>query len=77
MILSKAFNSHMLCYILINNIFDSFEISGCFYNPPQNTLRLIHKFEECNPSFMESLITDFIQFPGAISNFFSAREIGR
>ena len=34
-----------------------------------NTLRLINKFQKCNPFFMESLIADFIQFSGAIAKF--------
>ena len=66
-ILSKAFNSHIVCYIAINNSFVSFEISGGSNNPSQNTLRLINKFEKCIPSFMESLIADFIQFSSAIT----------
>ena len=73
-ILSKAFNSHMVCYIVKNNFFASFEISGGSHNPSQkNTLRLINKFEKCNPSFMESLMTDFIQFSGAIAKFLFLR----
>ena len=68
-ILSKAFNSHMVCYSVINNFFASFEISGGSYNPSKNTLKLINKFEKCNTSFMESLIADFIQFSGAIDKF--------
>ena len=68
-ILSKAFNSHMVCYIVTNNFFASFEICGGSYNPSQNSLRLINKFENCNPSFMESLIADFIQFSGAVAKF--------
>ena len=36
-ILSKAFNSHMVGYIVINNFFASFEVSGGSYNPSQNT----------------------------------------
>ena len=59
-ILSKAFNSHIVCYIAINNFFVSFEISGGSYNPSQNTLRLINKFEKCMLSFMETLNADFI-----------------
>ena len=42
-ILSKAFNSHMVSYIVKNNFSVSFEVSG---NPPQNTLRLINKFDD-------------------------------
>ena len=68
-ILSEAFNSHIVCYIIINNFFASFAISGGSYNPSQNTLRLINKFEKCIPSFMESLIADFIQFSSAIAKF--------
>ena len=56
-----------VCFI--NNFFVSFEISGGSYNPSQNTLRLINKFEKCIPSFMESLIADFIQFSSAIAKF--------
>ena len=66
-ILSKAFNSHIVCYIVINNFFVNFEVSGGSYNPSQNTLRLMDKFVKSIPSFMESLITDFIQFSGAIA----------
>ena len=68
-ILSKAFNSHMVCYIVINNFFVSFEISGGSYNPLQNTLKLINEFEKCILSFIESLISDFIQFSSAIIKF--------
>ena len=68
-ILSKAFNSHTVCYIVINNFFGSFQISAGPYNPSQNTLRLINKFEKCIPSFMQSLIADFIQFSRAIVKF--------
>ena len=60
----NPFNSHTV----INNFFVSFEISGGSYNPSQNTLRLINKFEKCIPSFMESLI-DFIQFSSSIAKF--------
>ena len=35
--LSKAFNSHMVCYIVINNFFMSFVASGRSYNLSQNT----------------------------------------
>ena len=59
----------IVCYIARNNFFVSFEISGGSYNPSQNTLRLINKFEKCIPSFMESLIADFIQFSSAIAKF--------
>ena len=59
----------IVCYIARNNFFVSFEISGGSYNPSQNTLRLINKFEKCIPSFMESLIADFIQFSTAITKF--------
>ena len=41
-------------------LFVSFEISGGSYNPSQNTLRLINKFEKCMLSFMETLIANFI-----------------
>ena len=68
-ILLKVFNGHMVCYIAINNFSVSFEIRGGSYNPSQNTLRLINKFEKCIPSFMESLIADFIQFSSAIAKF--------
>ena len=67
--LIEAFNSHIVCYIVINNIFLSFEISGGTYNPLQITLRLINKFEKFIPSFMESLIADFSQFSSAITKF--------
>ena len=61
----------MVCYIVINNFFVSFEISGGSYNPLQNTLRLINEFEKCILSFIESLIADFLQFSSAIiSNFY-------
>ena len=46
-----------------------FEISGEFYNPSQNTLRLIHEFEKCILSFMESLIAGSIQFSRSIVKF--------
>ena len=41
---SKAFNSHTICYIVINNFFVSFEISGGSYNSSQNTLKLTNEF---------------------------------
>ena len=66
---SKAFNSYMVCYIVINNFFVSFETSGGSYNLSQNTLRLISEFEKCIPSFMESLIASFVQFSSAIAKF--------
>ena len=66
---TEGFNSHIVCYIVMNNFFVSFEIRGGSYNPSQNTLRLINKFEKCIPSFMESLIADFIQFSSAIAKF--------
>ena len=65
----------MVCYIVINNFFVSFEISGGSYNPLQNTLRLINEFEKCVSSFMESVIADFIEFSSTIAQI-SAREIG-
>ena len=68
-IVIKAFNSHMVCYIAISNFLVSFEISGGSYNPSQNTLRLIHEFEKYIPSFMESLIADFILFSSVIAKF--------
>ena len=68
-ILSKAFNSHMVCYIVMNNFFLSFEISGGSYNSSQNTLRLINEFEKCIPSFIEILTANFIQFSSAIAKF--------
>ena len=68
-ILSKAFNSHMVCYIVINTFFVSFEISGTFFNPSLNTLKLINEFEKCIPFFMEGLIANFIQFSSAIAKF--------
>ena len=67
-ILSKVFNSHMVCYIAINT-FVNFEISGAFFNPSLNTLRLINEFEKCIPSFLEGLIANFIQFSSAIAKF--------
>ena len=66
-ILSDAFNSHMVCYIVINSFFVSFATSGGSYNPSQNTLRLISKFEKCVPSSMESLTANFIHFSSAIA----------
>ena len=60
MILSKTFNSRVVCYIATNNSFVSSEISGGTYNPSQNTLRQINEFEKCILSFMETLIADFI-----------------
>ena len=69
-ILSKAFNSHIVCCIAINNLFFlRFEISGGSYDPSQNTLRLMNKFKKCIPSFKESLIADFVQFSSAIAKF--------
>ena len=68
-ILSDAFNSHMLCYIVISNCFVSFEIIAVSWNILQNTLRLINKFENFIQSFMESLIADFIQVSRAIAKF--------
>ena len=67
--ISKAFNSHIVCYIVINNFYVNFEIIGGSCNPSQNTLRLIYKFEKCIPSFMGSLIADFIEFSDIISKF--------
>ena len=66
----KAFNSHIVCYIVTNNFFVSFEINGGSGNPLQNTLRLTNKFEKWIPSFMESLIVDFIQFCSTTAKFF-------
>ena len=68
-IFSKAFNSHMVCYIAINTFFVSFEISGAFFNPSLNTLKLINEFEKCIPFFMEGLIANFIQLSSAIAKF--------
>ena len=59
----------MVCYIVMNNFFVSFEISGGSYNSSQNTLRLINEFEKCIPSFIESLTANFIQFSSAIAKF--------
>ena len=67
-ILLKAFNSQMVCFIVINNFFVSFEISGGSCNP-ENTLRLISELEKCTPSFMESLIADFIEFSSTSTKF--------
>ena len=47
----------------------SFKISGGSYILSQNTLRLTKKFEKCIPSFMESLIADFMKFFSAIAKF--------
>ena len=60
----------MVCYIVKNNFFVSFEIIGGCDNPSENTLRLKNEFEKCILSFMESLITDFIRFSRAIAKFF-------
>ena len=68
-ILSKAFNSHMVCYIVMNTFFVSFEISGAFSNPSLNTWKLINEFEKCIPFFMEGLIANFIQLSSAIAKF--------
>ena len=68
-VLSMAFNSHMSCYIVINNFFRRFEVSGWSQKSSQNILRLINKFQKCIPSFVESLIDDFIKFSGAIAKF--------
>ena len=65
----RAFSSHMVCYIVINNFFVSFEISVEPYNSSQNTLSLTNEFNKCIPSFMESIIANFIQFLSAIANF--------
>ena len=46
-ILSKAFNSHIVCYIVINNFFVSFEMCGGSYNPSQNTFETT---KQINPS---------------------------
>ena len=62
----------IVCYIARNNFFVSFEISGGSYNPSQNTLRVINKFEKCIPSFMESLIADFLAL--APSFYFCKRD---
>ena len=59
----------MVCYIVINNFFVSFEISGGSFNPSQNILRLTNEFEKYIPSFMESLTANFIQFSSAIAKF--------
>ena len=56
-------------WIVINNFFVSFEISGGFYNLLPNILRLINKFENYILSFMESLISNFIQFLSAVAKF--------
>ena len=75
--LPKAFNSHIVCCIVIDNFFVSVEISGESINPSQNTLRLINKFEKCISSFMESLIVDFIKFSSAIAKLlFLQRRLG-
>ena len=67
----------MVCFIVINNFFLSFEINGGSYNPSQNTLRLINKFEKCVLSFMESLIADFIQLSSTFAKFlFLQRRLG-
>ena len=44
----------------------SFKISGGLHNLSQNTSRLIKEFEKCILSFIENLITNFIQFLSAI-----------
>ena len=53
----------------MNNFFVSFEISGEPYNLSQNNLRLINEFEKCILSFMESLISNFIQFFTTIAKY--------
>ena len=63
-ILSKPFNSHMVCCIV--NFLKNFGISGRSYNLSQNTLRLINKFE--------SLIGDFTHFSGTIAKFLFLQE---
>ena len=65
--MSKALNSHMVCYIDINNFCVSFEISGGSYNPSENTLRLINEFEKCIPSFIKSLTANLLEFSSAIA----------
>ena len=67
--LIEGFDSHMVCYIVINNPFVSFEISGGSYKPSQNILRLTNEFEKRIPSFMESLIANFIPFSRASAKF--------
>ena len=68
-ILSKTFNSQMVCYIVINNFFVNFEIRGGSYNTLENTLGLTNEFEKCIPFFMESLIANFIQLFSAIATY--------
>ena len=68
-ILSKAFNSHMICYIVINNFFMSFEASGRSYNPSQKYLKLINEFEKCIPSLTESLTINCIHLSSGIAKF--------
>ena len=51
----------MVCFIVINSFFVSFEIGGGPYNPSQNTLRLI------NLSFKGSLIVDFVELFNAMA----------
>ena len=65
-ILSKAFNSHMDCYIDKNYFFVSIEVSGGYYN--SSHFSLINEFQKCR-TFMESLKANFIQFSSAIAKF--------
>ena len=69
----RAFSSHMVCYIVINNFFVSFEISGGSYNPSQGALGCFGsntRIRGCIPSFMESLIANFITKIFSFSNLF-------
>ena len=68
-ILSKAFNSHMVHYTVINNFFVSFEISGGLYNLSRNTLESINEIEKCIVSFMENVVTDFFNLLVLLPNF--------
>ena len=58
-------------WFVIKNIIVSFDISSGSYNLPQNTLRLIHEFERCILSLMESLIADFLKLFSSIAKFLS------
>ena len=59
-ILLKAFNSHMVCYIVINNFLWVLRSVVGLTILHKLLLRLTSKFEKCIQSFIEILIVDFI-----------------
>ena len=73
----RAFNSHMVFYFTIKNSPVTFEISDRYYNPLQNLLTRMNKFEK-RRILMESLVAVFLQFSSIIKNFlFLQRWLGR